>query len=77
MGTKKRACMEVSKIMGASPKNVVSDVKMMGLKRFFPAMTKASSREIPLALLLFTESTRTSRVVHDDARKCHNPHDRD
>ena len=31
---------------------------MMGLKRFFPAMTKASSREIPLALLLFTESTR-------------------
>ena len=38
MGIRKRACMEVSKIIGAKPKKVVNEVSMIGRNLRFPAI---------------------------------------
>jgi len=42
MGIKKRACREVSKIIGARPQKVVRVVKIIGLNRLVPASKIAS-----------------------------------
>ena len=49
IGIRKRACMDVSKIMGDSPKNVVSDVNMIGRKRRLAELMTASITVIPPA----------------------------
>ena len=41
IGTMKRACKDCSKIIGSSPKKVVSEVNKMGRKRRMPPSTAA------------------------------------
>jgi hypothetical protein len=59
---RKRACTEVSKIMGARPKKVVTEVSRMGRKRRMVAWTTASWAVSPSARssLILTTSTRES-----------------
>ena len=53
IGTKNRACRLVSKIIGASPPNVVTVVKIIGLNRRIPACVTASKGLAPALRRLF------------------------
>ncbi len=63
MGIRKRACTEVSRIMGASPKKVLSEVMIIGRKRLLPASLTAPNRSMPLVRLLLARTIRISESL--------------
>jgi len=56
MGMRNLACREVSKIMGASPPNVVNVVRMIGRKRCKPEACMASRGVMPVRRLRLAKS---------------------